>query len=832
MQGPRTALLLALALSLTAPAAAQEPASGPRLVEVDRGSVPLSALQEAGLDLIEVKGSRVRVLEWPGDELILQRLAVRVTLIDADPSRTAAERAATELSRRPAPRGRQVLSAVRPDGIFRAEVLPPFGSGSMGGYWTLAEVKTKLDEMVANDTQDIVANKIDTLGTTVQGRPIWGLKIARALQGPETRPVVFYNAVTHAREPEGMQALLYFTDHLLNNYGSDPGATYLLDHRVIYIVPVVNPDGYVRNQTTNPAGGGLWRKNLRDNDGSGSVTGADGVDLNRNYGYQWGLDNLGSSGSFSSQIYRGPSAFSEPETQAQRGIVVALQPITGLSFHTFSDLLLHPWGYTADAPPDSNTFYEWEDDMTLGNGYLSGQGTRVLYSVNGEFNDWAYGDETLKPKAFTWTPEVGGPDDGFWPAPSRIVPLAEENLRIALYTASVAGPFVRVERADVVGGPLTAASSHYVKVRARNKGISGNAGPGLSGAMSSLSAGASVIPGAVAYPTLAPLTSGDAPNGAAFLIAVDDTVTAGRLLRFRIDFTAPGGFFSRDTVELICGTPTVVAADDASSGLGQWTAGSWGIITNDPSHPSRYFADSPSGNYGVNADNALSRIGTLNLSAGVHAYALYDARWQFESDYDCGLIEASLDGITWTPVRATGSSLGQSGGVQPIGKPVYDGARFIWRGERADLSAFTGPQGGAVRLRYRVLSDGGLELGGLDFDSLRIVLYDPAAQPSPVAVGDGPAVARLELAPPAPDPVRGPARFAFALPTAGEARLEMFDLQGRRIVTLADQVFPAGRHTREWDGRDDGGRSVPAGVYLARLSRGVETATRRFVVLH
>src|SRR5262249_42501197 len=153
------------------------------------------------------------------------------------------------------------------------------------------------------------------------------------------------------------------------------------------------------------------RKNLRDNDNSGTVNSVDGVDLNRNYGYKWGIDDQGSSGLPSSGTYRGTSAFSEPETRAQRDIVVALGPKTGLSFHTYSDLLLNPWGYTIGASPDSSKFQEWTDDMTLGNGYEAGQSPRVLYGVNGEFNDWAYGDVVLKPRAFTWTPEVGGPND-------------------------------------------------------------------------------------------------------------------------------------------------------------------------------------------------------------------------------------------------------------------------------------------------------------------------------------------------------------------------------------------------------------------------------------
>jgi len=350
--------------------------------------------------------------------------------------------------------------------------------------------------------------------------------------------------------------------------------------------------------------------------------------------------------------------------------------------------------------------------------------------------------------------------------------------------------------------------------------------------MTSLSAGASVASGAIAYPTLAPLTRADALNDGSFLVSVDDTVTAGRLLRLRVDWSAPDGFFSRDTVELVCGVPTVVASHDGTTGLPDWTTTSWGIVSTDPSHLSPYYADSPLSAYADNSNNALTRVGTVNLSSGVHAYAFYDARWQFESDYDCGLIEASLDGVTWTPPTATGSSLGQSGGVQPVGQPVYDGARYLWRRERADLSAFTGPLGNAVRLRFRVRSDGGTRLAGLDMDSLRVMVYDPAAQPAPVAVGDGPSPGHLELAAPTPDPVRGAARFAFALPASGLARLELFDLQGRHVATLARGTLPAGRYTLAWDGRDESGQPAPAGVYLALLSAATGRASRRFVVLH
>src|SRR4030095_8585747 len=115
-------------------------------------------------------------------------------------------------------------------------------------------------------------------------------------------------------------------------------------HRVLYFVPVVNPDGYRINQDYYLSTGvfGYHRKNARDINANGLVDrGIDGIDLNRKYGYPWGLNNAGASPTPTDETYRGPSSFSEPETQAQRDAVAALQPKCGISFHTYGDLMLH-----------------------------------------------------------------------------------------------------------------------------------------------------------------------------------------------------------------------------------------------------------------------------------------------------------------------------------------------------------------------------------------------------------------------------------------------------------------------------------------------------------
>jgi len=818
--------------ALMAPAAplaatpAQASLQDTRLVRVSLGpALPLDSLLAGGFDIVSLKpGAWADLYVHPGDETRLQTLGAVVQLLDDAVERHFAERAESELSARRQPASARVMSAVRPDGVFRIEALPPFGSGSMGGYWTLAEIKMKLDSLVASDTRNLVADKLDTLGTTAQGRPIWGLRLGKRMDAPDPRPAVFLSALTHAREPEGMQTLFYFVDDLLSRYDTDPFVRYLLDQRVIYICPLANPDGYTYNQTSSPGGGGTWRKNRRNNGTSY------GVDLNRNFGFKWGYDNLGSSPTPTNDTYRGPSAFSEPETQALRDLVNSLKPVTGLSFHSYSDLFIHPWGYATLTPPDSMAFWEWNDEATRGSPYFAGEGPRVLYVTNGDFNDWTYGDTVAKPRCFSWTPEIGTEADGFWPAPSRIVPLAQENLHKCYTVAAIAGPYVRLESNSLAGGELIAGLPTQLAVRARNLGLAVTPA-NLTATLSPLDAGAELLPGGgtVTYPALPSLTSGDATDGATFLVGAADTVTLGRVLRFEVAFTADGGYFSRDTVELLVGRPTTVLLEPCEA-LTNWTASSgWGVVSTDARHPDRYFTDSPPGNYPNNTDLRLVYRGRLNLSKSQHAYAFFEARWLTEQTYDGTLIEASLDSVTWTPLAGRGTSAGIFS-PQPAGQPIYQATRYLWKTDRLDLSAFTGPAGGAVRLRLRTLSDAGVNYDGFSFDSLRVLLFDPAQQPVPTAVGPE-AAPLLALAAPWPNPAQSVTHLGFALPRAASLGLAIHDLQGRRVRTLASGRLAAGRYALAWDLRDDAGRPVAPGVYLARLSGEAGERTRRIVVL-
>lgn len=298
-----------------------------------------------------------------------------------------------------------------------------FHLGSMGGFLTLDEVVSELDAMLAAYPNLITVRQ--SIGTSVEGRAIWMVKISDNPNVDEPETEVLYTGLHHAREPQSMTTLVYFMWYLLENYGVDQALKDLVDGRELYFVPVVNPDGYAYNQLTNPTGGGLWRKNRRNN-GNGTY----GVDLNRNYGYGWGFDNTGSSPTASSETYRGTMAFSEPETQAIRNFTMSRQFTTAVNFHASGNMWIFPWAYQANIyTPDHPLFLAWCQDMTQFNHYNYGTPIQTVgYLVNGGSDDWFYGDLQGKGKVYSFTAEIGSSSDGFWPTPDRIIPLAAENV--------------------------------------------------------------------------------------------------------------------------------------------------------------------------------------------------------------------------------------------------------------------------------------------------------------------------------------------------------------------------------------------------------------------
>jgi hypothetical protein len=290
---------------------------------------------------------------------------------------------------------------------------------------------------------------VQTIGTSIEGRPIKALKISNnpGVNDPAKGDVVIM-ATHHAREWMSTETALYIADQLLTRYATDPDVKADVDRLQIWIIPVVNPDGFAFTRTGNR----FWRKNRRDN-GDGTR----GVDLNRNYGYQWGL-NSGSSPDTWVDTYRGTGPFSEPEIAAMRDFLQARTNLkTILTYHSFSELFLRPWAYTTADPPGEPTLAA----LALRNiaaiqavhGHLYNE--NIGYTSSGETNDFAWG--TMRVSGFT--PEVRPTATGvggFDPPETEIIPNIEENFaaaRALIHDAGVRELWIRDYPGDTGAEP-------------------------------------------------------------------------------------------------------------------------------------------------------------------------------------------------------------------------------------------------------------------------------------------------------------------------------------------------------------------------------------------
>ena len=293
-------------------------------------------------------------------------------------------------------------------------------------YHPLSEIYTYIDDLVT-DNPTLASQEV--IGQSLQGRDIVGMRIT-APGDPSGRVQVAINGCQHAREWVSPTTVLFVVEELLNGYGNDQQITDLMDRVEFVVVPMVNPDGYNYTWTNYR----LWRKNRRNN-GNGTF----GVDLNRNWSYQWG--GSGSSGNTSSDIYRGPSPFSEPETTIVSDHFLSLpRAAAHIDFHSFSQLILYPWGYTFDQLPEPTrtTFANLADDMSgaiegVHGSYYRPQPASDLYIADGIASDWSYSEGM-----WGFTIELR-PDENsgfqFELPPAQIIPTGEENLEALITLA-------------------------------------------------------------------------------------------------------------------------------------------------------------------------------------------------------------------------------------------------------------------------------------------------------------------------------------------------------------------------------------------------------------
>lgn len=593
-----------------------------------------------------------------------------------------------------------------------------FGYGSMGGFYTYAEAIAQLDSMYAQ-FPNLITQKFP-IGTSHEGRTIWAAKISDNPNVAENEPQAGYDALIHAREPQSMATLIYFMYYLLENYGTDPEVTYLVNNREIFCVPVYNPDGYERNRQTNPNGGGMWRKNRRNN-GDGSF----GVDLNRNYSYKWGYDNSGSSPTPSSETYRGPAPFSEPEAQAVRDLIESLNIKTHFNMHSWQDAYLYPWGYINAQTPDSAAYFEFAYDMTRFNNYAFGTGSQVLgYNSNGSARDWLYGEQVSKNKIFGYTVEIGNSSDYFWPPQSRIIPLAQINVKPNLYHAWVAGEYVVFNSASLNPMYFNPGTSMEMTATLKNKGLA--TGNGITAQITSLSPYVTITNG-TAYMDSLPARITALLNDA-FTFTVDASAPIESEIKLLFTTSMQGLVISKDTLLYVVGVPEYLFVDTLNNPLVNWTV--TGTPSNSPkweattttfySAPASY-TDSRLGNYINNATVTMTLTNPLNLTTYNNPQLSFWTKFDIEDNWDYGQVRVSTNnGTSWIPLAGKYTQPGVNS-FQPNGQPVYDGLMPHWVREEISLANYATNQ---VKFQFQLRTDGSTVRDGWYLDDIGVIVYN------------------------------------------------------------------------------------------------------------
>lgn len=656
--------------------------------------------------------------------------------------------------------------------------------GSMGGFYTYDEVLAKLDFMTATWPEFVSERQIiDPDNLTINGNPLWWIKISNDAKAATEKPQVLYTSLIHSREGIGVQHNIYFMLWLLENYETNYLAKTIVDNYDLYFIPIVNPDGYLHNQQTNPNGGGMWRKNRRNNG-----NGAFGVDLNRNFGYYWGYDNIGSSPDPTSETYRGIAGFSEVETQTIRKFVEEHEFKIALNYHSYSNLLLYPWGWTTTLCDDDAIFSAYSEKMTRDNNYVYGPSSVAIYPTNGGSDDYMYGDTEFKNAIFAYTPEVGSNIDGFWPSISRIIPLCQENMIQSIYAALFSGSYGMITDKtnkivdekdfffvfDLQRYGLTDTEQWQCSIEPLDDRIESVSEPITFGSLDVLESKTDSIH-----------------------ITLNPSILSGQNFRFLLKIDN-GKYIQIDTITKMYGFTSIVFEDDCSS-LNNWTPGNWGLSSTSYVSAPSSITDSPNGNYPNNSTNIITLTNPISLPETSYIELNFWAKWNIELGWDYA--QASIkpaSSASWIPLEGKHTKTGNS--YQSLGKPIYDGISD-WVLEEIDLSAYAGED---IQLQFKMVSDVYVNADGFYFDDLSIICLDIET-----GLEEKEAVQQIRVY---PNPARNKVTISTSAAFTHDTKVDVVDMTGKTIMEVD---YPRGTTSIQLQTS-----ALNQGVYFVRTRNG------------
>ncbi len=698
-----------------------------------------------------------------------------------------------------------------------------FIMGEMGGFFSYEEMLEHLDNM-HEKYPDIVSEKQpinDFL--TYENRPIHHVVLTMPNE-TENKKQILYTALHHAREAISLSQLIYFMYYILENYQEDNSIKYLLKNYELHFVPCINPDGYVHNNiiylgddATEPSGNfGFWRKNKRDNnDNDDFDSDLDGVDLNRNYGYHWAYDDFGSSPSIASELYRGPSAFSEPETQAMRWLCEQNEFYLALNYHSYGSYVIHPWGYEVDLlTNDHFIFQTLGEALTHHNHYHTGLAYETIgYVANGNSDDWMYGEESDKPKIFAFSPEVGTTLDGFYPEEDQIVALCQMNVLQNLNALRVLDSYGQVEEISESTFTKTNGSLQF---KTKQHGLeSGDFTINVTSLSPQLT-----IDNSFTTPIL---ETGQFVLDS-LVYTLDETVAYGQEIFFLVEIDN-GNYTISDTLSKVCqwaeATLTLLH-ENACDDLNLWDNNGWGLTTLEYHSESASLTDSPSGNYENNTYSEIILNDTLDLSLAIFAELDFWAKWDLEPYYDyVQVIATNIETNAQTSLCGNYTHLLSSIGNEPI----YHDTQEDWVQEQISLNDFLGEK---IQLKFVLQSDDFIVYDGFYLDDVAINVLQPpidsiiiATDPVNLSSVYSPL---FQVGAAYPNPANGAFTFSYQLHPSQEAALYFVNEVGK---VISQQPINATQNQLTLSTKD-----LASGIYFYYLQSAKGRSNVQKVVVH
>ncbi len=605
-------------------------------------------------------------------------------------------------------------------GVIDYQTPTNFHLGSMGGYFTYQEMLNELDEMKVL-YPNLITTKSNISNFLTEGTPDNsttppiggnGIKWVKISDNPdnssEGEPQILYTAIHHAREPNSLSQLIFYMWYLLENYDSDSEIQSIINNTELYFVPVINPDGYLYNEKTDPNGGGYWRKNRKD---------SHGVDNNRNYDYYINGDpnngiwsGEGASSDPNNQTYHGTAPFSEIENQAIKWFCEQHNFVMAFNNHSYGNLLLYPYGYTNNVPtPENDLFIGISEELVSQNGFnniLSSE----LYPAAGVSDDFMYGTIGTHDKIYSFTPEIGG---SFWPSSNQIEGIAKGMMYLNTTAAKMVNNFATVHdtSATFVGEESTVDLTFNIK----RLGVSGSGNFTLS--INPISSNISAVGNPVSFTNLEVL---EESNGTIQYTLANGTETGDEIV-FEL-IVNNESYNQVIIITKIFGSLVSIFEDAGNSVTDNFDNDGWATTTATYVSPSSSITESPNGNYQNNANKTITLSNEIDLTDAIGANATFYAKWDIENNWDYAQFEVSIDGgSNWIPQCGLYTNEGSSNNGQPTGEPLYDGTQNDWILEEIELSDYLGE---SILVRFQFESDGYQTADGFYFDDLTINIVD------------------------------------------------------------------------------------------------------------